>query len=1232
MGGKKIRVLIVAVTILLVLLSIAAESAYFSGFEYRYRTRRFNKILHKKEKIIEECLKGIRLALESSTNEPAPTRGEEKLFKIAAKNGITILEYVNDRLVYWSDNEFNVPGIINTGFYDNSLISIQNGWFLAKTERSGNELFVGLHRLYYNYGFENDIINNGFADDYRLPENSKPGRDPSDSGYHIYTSEGSYLFSIIYPETGNITKFIIIPALMWSAVLLLLIIITNELVRELVGRGYKNRAVLACLLVFAVIYTAILVSGKPASLLKTELFSHYRFTMNSIIPSPGHLLVLSLLLSVWSYVFYRYSGFPGDFCRLNRGRYLCLTIMLIPGSILFLVYHVILNHLVFNSTINFEPYKVLNLDLFSLAGFFSLLLLVIVPYLYVLKVLRNSNITSMRNIAPAVLTSSLIFPVFLYNEPLMLAGLFMFYLLSVLFLWLVSHRKEISFYMTVLYSLISGLYFLLVISFLSERKTTEIIKIQAVTHSTENDPEAEHLLLDMWPVISGDTILAELMKVDYFDRSDFDSIYRYLSDSYFRGYWGNFNFNIILCGKNDSLRIGDRTGRYEECFGFFEDRMARDGEQLTGTDFYFIDTQQGRSNYLCRLFYTNSTGNINGLFIELYSDINIFQPGYSELLLDKKFHGYTKLKDYSFAKYINGEIVFRSGEYSYDKSDARYAYTSPDYSIFRQEGFRHVLYKNGNVTVIISRPSLTAGDLIISFAYLFAFIFICTNVLMLFIRRPRLRNLYSLNFRQKLQMSFVGIILISFAMIGVVITSLAIREYKTRHYSNIKEKLNSIYVELENRISMEEQISAGMNSFDDSYLNDVLIKLSNSYNTDINLYDLNGYLISTSRPEIYLRNLTSRRMNDKAYFNLIDLGRSEYLQNEKIGNLEYISAYAPFYNADNKLLTYLNLPYFRMQSVLAREVSNMIVAVINFTLLLIVITMSLAVFISTRLTSPLAMLASGLASVKLGKKSEHLSYNSNDEVGDLVRHYNRMVDELDDSARKLADSERDYAWREMAKQIAHEIKNPLTPMKLNVQQLYKSCKDGVPGFEKKLERFTRSQIEYIDSLSSIASEFSSFAKMPEANPVKVNLIEQIKTTLELFKDSANISFRITCPHDADICINADKEHLNGIFSNLIKNGIQAIPPGRDGIIKVDLKIIDHNVIVAVSDNGSGIPEAIRKKMFTPNFTTKSSGTGLGLSIVKKYVENAGGKIWFESEDDTGTVFYIEFPLAADFTQ
>ncbi len=363
-----------------------------------------------------------------------------------------------------------------------------------------------------------------------------------------------------------------------------------------------------------------------------------------------------------------------------------------------------------------------------------------------------------------------------------------------------------------------------------------------------------------------------------------------------------------------------------------------------------------------------------------------------------------------------------------------------------------------------------------------------------------------------------------------------------------------------------------------------------------------------------------------AFINLKDLTRSEYFQKEKIGSLEYISAYTPFYNVDNKVLAYLNLPYFRMQSVLAKEISNLIVAVINFTLLLIVITMSLAVFISGRLTSPLKMLGEGLASVGVGKKSEHLLYGGNDEIGELVKQYNRMVDEIEESTHKLANSEREYAWREMAKQIAHEIKNPLTPMKLNVQQLFKSWKDNAPGFDKKLEDFTKNQIEYINNLSSIASAFSSFAKMPGTNPVEVNLPDQIRISLDLFRDIDNITFNVTWPQESKVIVYADKEHLNGIFSNLFKNAIQSFPQGRPGIIDVSFDISGNKVIVAVSDNGSGIPEEVQKKLFTPNFTTKSSGMGLGLSIVKKYVNGANGRIWFESDAEKGTVFFVELPL------
>ena len=409
-------------------------------------------------------------------------------------------------------------------------------------------------------------------------------------------------------------------------------------------------------------------------------------------------------------------------------------------------------------------------------------------------------------------------------------------------------------------------------------------------------------------------------------------------------------------------------------------------------------------------------------------------------------------------------------------------------------------------------------------------------------------------------------------------------------------------------------------------MNELLIRISNIFNTDINLYDVRGALIATSRPEIFYRNLKGRRMNNIALANLSGSVLSEYYQKEKIGSLEYISAYMPLYNNDFKLIAYLNLPYFRLQNQLAREISNVIVTVINFTLLLIVITMSLAVIISNRLTLPLRMLSSGLASVELGKKSEHLAYTGSDEIGELVRQYNRMVDELDESAQKLANSEREYAWREMARQVAHEIKNPLTPMKLNIQQLLKSWKDNVPGFEKKLERFCQNQIEYINNLSSIAGEFSSFAKMPGNNPSEVDLQEQIKINLELFKDSANITFKCNWPHGKKIWIFADKEHINSVFSNLIQNAIQAIPPGQEGLIGISLDIRDDKVIVSIADNGTGIPEELKMKMFTPNFTTKSSGTGLGLSIVKRYVEIANGRIWFESQTGKGSIFYIEYPL------
>ncbi len=247
----------------------------------------------------------------------------------------------------------------------------------------------------------------------------------------------------------------------------------------------------------------------------------------------------------------------------------------------------------------------------------------------------------------------------------------------------------------------------------------------------------------------------------------------------------------------------------------------------------------------------------------------------------RKYHGYAGLKDYSFAKYINGEIVLRTGEFPYDKTDAEYVDKFSDYRIFRTDGFKHVLYKNGNTTVIISRPVLTPGDIIISFAYLFAFILFFSNIIILIIRRPVVRRMNIFNFRQKLQLSLSEFLLFSFILIGIVVAYITISQYKAKHYENIKEKLNSVYLELDSKLAMEKYLSPDWRGSGYSSLNELLIKLSNVFNTDINLYNINGFLIATSRQEIFDRDLTSERINNMAFTNLHILQKVNIIRRRK---------------------------------------------------------------------------------------------------------------------------------------------------------------------------------------------------------------------------------------------------------------------------------------------------------------------------------------------------------------
>jgi nitrogen fixation/metabolism regulation signal transduction histidine kinase len=285
-----------------------------------------------------------------------------------------------------------------------------------------------------------------------------------------------------------------------------------------------------------------------------------------------------------------------------------------------------------------------------------------------------------------------------------------------------------------------------------------------------------------------------------------------------------------------------------------------------------------------------------------------------------------------------------------------------------------------------------------------------------------------------------------------------------------------------------------------------------------------------------------------------------------------------------------------------------------------------AFVVANQITGPLSLIQESISTTMIGRKNKPIEWKRHDEIGTLILEYNNMIAKLEDNATKLAQSERETAWREMAKQVAHEIKNPLTPLRLGIQMLDRSWKEKDPRFDDKFVKFSKSFLEQIDSLSRIASEFSNFAKMPQLKLEEIKLMDLLNKAVDVYSQMENI--QIICKENviATCVIYADRDQLLRCFNNILKNAIEAIPQGKAGIININGTIVNHNVQITVSDNGTGIPLNLRESIFATNFTTKSSGTGLGLAFVKQAIENMKGNIYFTTEINVGTTFYITLPL------
>jgi signal transduction histidine kinase len=655
---------------------------------------------------------------------------------------------------------------------------------------------------------------------------------------------------------------------------------------------------------------------------------------------------------------------------------------------------------------------------------------------------------------------------------------------------------------------------------------------------------------------------------------------------------------------------------------------------------YFYETDYDRFSYITRREIKDSAGAKLGSFF-IVSNLRSYSP---DALLPELFRQYGKTDMdnspvYSTAVYVNNQLKSQPGNYSFATSITEDEVPRREYESRTNGDFNELWYRYSTEKVIvIARKNETLIEAITLFSYIFcSFIFLVTLVRLLsflFSRgfgKEKLKGLFQLNIRAQVHSTIIFVSVLSFLIIGAATISFFINRYYRNNSDKLSRTMLIMVNEMEKRMadhSVFDDVIRIYDSVSNNDLQKLVDDVSDIHGVDVNVYDLDGDLQVSSEGNVYKKGVLSRKMNPLAFYHLGKMRQVLHSQEEKIGNFSYLSIYSPVREQDQggRPYAYINIPYFTSKPQLQQQISNFLVTIINLNAFIFLIGGLIALFITNRITSSFSVISDKMKEVNLGRMNEQIMWNRNDEIGELVKEYNKMVSKLGESAALLAKSEREGAWREMARQVAHEIKNPLTPMKLSIQYLQKAINNNHDNVKELTANVAGTLVEQIDHLSKIAADFSQFANIGNTHVELFDLHDVVASLKDLYQPNQQVEL-LWYPLSEKAMVNADKTQMNRLFTNLLTNAVQACPQGQPCHITIDEVKNEDKIIISVQDNGEGIPPEMQERIFVPNFTTKSSGTGLGLAMCKGIVEQAKGEIWFETKLGSGTTFYVSLPLA-----
>ncbi len=1164
-----------------------------------------------------------------------------------------IFGYDNDTLKFWNTNTL-VVGYNDSAVEKAVVVHTEQGVFVERCVRlslpGGRKKLVVLFPVLITYPLENDYLHSHFAASDNIPVKTKilTGDRPFKGAYPVTMAGDAPVFYLFF-NAQEIQKWV--PDLTFIALLIASLLASiwwvQLMVIHLTERTSPFAGFMITLAIITVIRLLLFVYGLPFNIDGLTLFDPGLYASNKFLSSLGDLFIDTLCF-LWIVVFViRHTPYRTYF---NAFKNKPLRALVAVGLIFLLIGFVflfvnIIRSLVLDSNISFDVSHFYAINLYTILGLLviggitGISCLVVFLFNLQLKQLISNRwgkyvLVLIAGIIWITVAGAIynpdaqLYPFDWMFDWALLGWLLLFILLlDIRNFTLVSDLFEPR---MIFWAIFICAFCTSVLQYFNQKKEKEtriaFVKRQI---SPNRDYELESPFYK-----TGNNIERDKGLKTFFYKPT-AALRKILDQRFYAQYLKGAALNkyrptvYLFDARKRSLNNADSTGFNTLLNEKFE------SEPTNSPYLFYKESFHDRHYYLAYIpVYSDSINNVIGyVIIDLDSKKQLTETVSLELLQPTTNKANTHDNEYAYAVYVKGKLSTQTNGYPYT-TYLRNDTLTQEYKFFTNNNISELYYKIAadRIAVVIHYHSL-AIDMITLFSYLFVIQVLLAVMIMMYqlyltyFTGKSSGKLIKFTLRRRVHFSMLAVVLVSFIIIGFVTIFFFTNQYRSSNADKLQSKMQVANQSVQSFIKREDGYKSDslfISTVRSARFKEFITSLANGQKIDINIFDDEGELLNTSQDDIYNKGLIAHIIRPDAFYQLDGEGKSVVIQNEQIAGLSYLSAYESLRDERGATLGYINVPFFSSEKDLNFQISNIVVTLINLYAFIFLFSSVITIFITRWITNSFTIIIRQFGRLNL-QQNERITWPYDDEIGLLVREYNKMVNKVEENAALLAQSERESAWREMARQVAHEIKNPLTPMKLNIQYLQQAIRNDSPNIKELTNKVSDSIVEQIDNLSYIASEFSNFAKMPEARPEDLELGALLNKAVELYLDDAHIKVTINDLPEK-LYVFADRSQLLRVITNLLENAKQAIPSDRMGNIEVFLRAENNDAIITVTDNGEGIPEDVTKKIFQPYFTTKTSGTGLGLAMTKKILEFWKGEIWFETVPGEGTTFFIRLPL------